>query len=85
MYVDGQTVTNKVEASEGLVASKMRDVKLKNSSTAAEKHIEDLTDDVVYVPLKESVGHTKLEVLVGGLWGVLCTLALSHLLSPLIH
>eukprot|EP00250_Pteridium_aquilinum_P011786 c20302_g3_i1 orf=199-1104(-) len=31
-----------------------------------------------HLPLKESVGHTKLEVAVGGLWGILTTLALSY-------
>lgn len=31
-----------------------------------------------HIPLKESVGHTKLEVIVGGLWGIISTLALSH-------
>lgn len=31
------------------------------------------------IPLKESVGHTKVEVIIGGLWGIISTLALSHL------
>lgn len=29
-----------------------------------------------HIPLKESVGHTKLEVLVGGIWGIVFTFAL---------
>lgn len=29
-----------------------------------------------HIPLKESVGHTKLEVLVGGIWGIVVALAL---------
>ncbi|KAI5080825.1 hypothetical protein GOP47_0004008 [Adiantum capillus-veneris] len=33
-----------------------------------------------HIPLKESVGHTKLEVFVGALWGIICTLALSNFL-----
>lgn len=31
-----------------------------------------------HIPLKESVGHSTVEVIVGGLWGVLSTLALSQ-------
>lgn len=34
-----------------------------------------------HIPLKESVGHTKLEVIVGGLWGIISTLALSHVVE----
>jgi len=34
------------------------------------------------LPLKESIGHTKVEVLVGGIWGVLITLLFHSLLYP---
>lgn len=37
-----------------------------------------------HIPLKESVGHTKLEVLVGGLWGVFSTLALSYFVKAVL-
>lgn len=37
-----------------------------------------------HIPLKESVGHTKLEVLVGGLWGVFSTLALSYFVKTIL-
>lgn len=34
------------------------------------------------LPLKESIGHTKLEVVVGGIWGILICLALHSVTNP---
>jgi acid phosphatase family membrane protein YuiD len=34
------------------------------------------------LPLKESIGHTKLEVVVGGIWGILICFALHSVTNP---
>jgi acid phosphatase family membrane protein YuiD len=81
-YAEGQAVASEGESLEGVMEErKKRDASM---NRAAKKCITSDVFGIVDVPLKESVGHTKLEVLVGGTWGVLCTLALSHLLPHLL-
>ncbi|MCO5558590.1 hypothetical protein L7F22_012175 [Adiantum nelumboides] len=69
-----QRSQNFIETAKKLPSVEAGDVNL--------QEIGDL-DGWRHIPLKESVGHTKLEVLVGALWGIICTLALSHFLPTL--
>ncbi|MCO5568194.1 hypothetical protein L7F22_021890 [Adiantum nelumboides] len=64
-----QRSQNFIETAKKLPSVEAGDVNL--------QEIGDL-DGWRHIPLKESVGHTKLEVLVGALWGIICTLLLSH-------
>ncbi|KAH7442580.1 hypothetical protein KP509_03G095300 [Ceratopteris richardii] len=53
------------------------------SVEAGDVDIAELSDSDGWrhIPLKESVGHTKAEVVVGGLWGIFCTIVLSTVFS----
>lgn len=50
------------------------------SVEAGQVNLQELgsLDGLRHVPLKESVGHTKVEVLVGCLWGIFTAIALSQ-------
>ena len=85
MSIDAKPVASEMQVLQGSIEPnvniKRRSAKFFDTTQKlpnVDVDVQEL-DGWQHVPLKESVGHTKLEVIVGGLWGILCTLALSHL------
>ena len=78
MSIDAKPVASEMQVLQGSIEPNVNIFDTTQKLPNVDVDVQEL-DGWQHVPLKESVGHTKLEVIVGGLWGILCTLALSHL------
>lgn len=62
---------------EQTTATQLLGTRLQNSTAEKEKEIQRTTS---YKPLKESIGHTEVEVIAGAIFGFLVTLTVNAIM-----